>query len=778
MKQSNIENLIQFQLLDNCVLSGGFYFHLLRYFPPNTDTMTPEEIDNEIEKLAALFNSLERPVSMFATDKVEDLTGIRNFYFTLDPKFDPYVSEIVSQIDSTSSESTSVQRAFYFIFCDTEEKTDLLNTLIAKGYRVEYPTKNELATLMRNYFLREFVNCDIYTLEQEILKDEKLRKAIEKKPLKIHSELERRLVPHRLDFLVYHAMHNNIRRRTLMVNNLPSSIPQAALMKVATMKNTSFMMRMTPMSGTNIRNLTNAQAKQKAWKRGSREVTDQLEANSEQEQLLEFYNNITRQKLAVFNTSVYIECYGKTDEEVNQVASDVVDALLLSGITVEALVREQKDGFLSVNPLGRDLFLSDSNNLPSTTAAALYPFTYSSRIDEKGMLLGSSLQGGPLFLDILTRQSGQTNSNFAIVGTAGMGKSYLMKKIITFLTMFGVSCFTLDPEDEYIDLYRNLGGTVYNCVEGAARINPLEVRCLRRADEDEDEGAKDDILFHSMKDKAMFFQHLSWLKDFFSVLFSGISPTELSALMMLTQEMYAANGISEGTDFSKLTEKDYPTFGDLYEFIERYDVASSRLVTESLISGLLLRLRECYDGAMSILFNGHTNIKNANMINFSVAALLEGSKDRTQAVLFNITTWIWTQVTKRERSIAFNIDELYLFFENLTMVKYISSFVRRARKYNSLIGTATQQVADCLREDIAMYTAALFNVSTYKFLFYPGEIDLDMMKEKLKLSDGEMLNISKPRKKHCLVCAGDERYYIKVGSFQYENELFGTAGGK
>lgn len=60
---------------------------------------------------------------------------------------------------------------------------------------------------------------------------------------------------------------------------------------------------------------------------------------------------------------------------------------------------------------------------------------------------------------------------------------------------------------------------------------------------------------------------------------------------------------------------------------------------------------------MSILFNGHTNIKNANMINFSVAALLEGSKDRTQAVLFNITTWIWTQVTKRERSIAFNIDE-------------------------------------------------------------------------------------------------------------------------
>ena len=774
MKKSNIESLIQFELLDNCVLSGGSYFHFFRYFPPNTDIMTPQEIDNEIENLSILFNSLDRDICMFATDKVEDLSPIRNFYVNLNPQYDPFISEIVSQIDSTSADSTAVQRAFYFIFHTDNPKTDLYNVLMGKGYRIEIPTKNELATLLRNYFVREFINCDIYTLEQELLQDPKLKRALAKKPMKIHSEIERRLLPHRLDFLVYHGVQNGVRRRTFMVNNLPSSIGQAALMKVATMKNTSFTMRLSPMSGSQVRTLTNAQAKQRAWKRGSREVTDQLEANTEQQQLLEFYNDITRQKLSVFYTSVYIECYGKSDEEVNQRAAAVIDELATLNITVENLVREQKEGFLSVNPLGKDLFLSDANNLPSTTAAALYPFSYSSRMDIKGMLLGSSLQGGPLFLDILTRQSGQTNSNFAIVGTAGMGKSYLMKKIITFLTMFGVSCFTLDPEDEYIDLYRKLGGTVYNCVEGAARINPLEVRCLRRADEDDTE---EDTLLSSMKGMAMFFQHLSWLKDFFTVLFPDIQGAELSALMMLTQEMYACHGITANTDFYSLTAKDYPTFSHLYEFIEGYNVSASRLVTEDLVSVLLLRLKECYDGPMSILFNGHTNIQNANMINFSVAALLEGSKDRTQAVLFNITTWIWTQVTKRERSIAFNIDELYLFFENMTMVKYISSFVRRARKYNSLIGTATQQVADCLRDDIAMYTAALFNVSTYKFLFYPGEIDLDMMREKLKLSEGEMLKISKPRKRHCLVCAGDERYYIEVGSLEYEKDLFGTAGG-
>lgn len=774
MQKASIETLIQFQLLDSCVLSGNQYYHFFRYYPPNTDIMTPQEIDNEIDNFSSLLNVLDREICLFATDKVEDLSPIRNFYSSLNPIYDPYVSEIIAQIDNTNVESTSVQRAFYFIFCTDSPKTDLYSTLYSKGYHIEVPSKNEIATLLRNYFVREFISCDIYTLEQELLQDPKLQKALSKKPQQFHSELERRLLPHRIDFLVYHAMHNNIRRRTLMVNNLPNEIPQCALMRAATMKNTSFCMRLAPMSGNSIRNLTNSQAKQKAWKRGSKEITSQMEANSEQQQLLDFYNDIIREKLSVFYTSVFIECYGKSDQEVSQTTAQVIDALGMVNITTEALVREQKEGFLSINPLGKDLFRTDANNLPSTTAAALYPFTHSSRMDTKGMLLGSSLHGGSLYLDILTRQSSQTNSNFSIVGTAGMGKSYLMKKIITFLTMFGVSCFTLDPEDEYIDLYRNLGGTVYNCVEGSARINPLEVRCLRGSGEDEYE---EDDLLSSVKDMAMFFQHLSWLKDFFTVLFPNIDSTELSALMMLTQEMYAAHGINETTDFSLLTPKEYPTFGDLYTFIEQYDISNSRLIREPIASSLLLRLKECYDGSLSILFNGHTNIKNANMINFSVAALLEGSKDRTQAVLFNITTWIWTQVTKRERSIAFNIDELYLFLENQTMVKYISSFVRRARKYNALIGTATQQVADCLREDIAMYTAALFNVSTYKFLFYPGEIDLDMVKDKLKLSEGEIQKISKPRKRHCLVCAGDERYYIEVGSFGYEQELFGKAGG-
>ncbi|MFR8461267.1 MAG: hypothetical protein ACLVEX_08755 [Ruthenibacterium lactatiformans] len=43
-----------------------------------------------------------------------------------------------------------------------------------------------------------------------------------------------------------------------------------------------------------------------------------------------------------------------------------------------------------------------------------------------------------------------------------MGKSFLNKKIIKFLRMFGVKVYIFDPEGEYGDLVHQMGGTVIN----------------------------------------------------------------------------------------------------------------------------------------------------------------------------------------------------------------------------------------------------------------------------------------------------------------------------
>ena len=770
-----ISALIDFSLHDGYVESGNKNFYFYRYFPPNTDIMSEQEIAEEIENLAALFDLMECPFALFATDKVENLKHIRRYYASLDPRFDAITSEVIAQIDDSDDRGTSVLRAFYFIVPAAKQQDETIyNMLVGKGYTVQAADREEIATLLRNYYVREFISADITTLEQLILQNQKVAKQAKKNPQILTKELERRLLPHRIDFHVNCAVVNEQCRKTVMVRNLPTEIPPCALMRAATMRGSSFMMRLTPMLSSEVKRMVDAQLNNKKVGFGSGKFTEQIEATDESRTLVEFYKAISTERRQVFYTSIYIELYADSEQEMKLRLDDLQEKLP-TGVTLDRLQREQKDAFLSVNPLGSDRFRNEANNLPSLSAAALYPFSYSSRLDERGMLLGATKTGGPFFLDLRQRNAFLTNSNFSIIGDSGQGKSTLMKKIIEYLTVFGVSCLTLDPENEYGQLFRALGGTVYKCVDNRALINPLEVRCLYRDDEGEDE---EDALASEMKNQAMFFQHISWLKDFFRVLFPGISDLDVQALMILTQEMYNAHGIGKNTDFTKLSAANYPTFSDLYKYIDQYDTAASKILDKDTVGRLLLRLRECYDGPLSLLFNGHTNIQNANMICFEAMELLEGSKDRTQAVLFNLTTWIWTQVMRRERAIALNLDELYLFFENMIMVKYISSFVKRARKYNAMIGVATQQLLDCLRPDIAAYTTALFNNSTYKFLFHPGKIDMALVQEKLALTPGEAAVIAQPHQGYCLVKAGRDRYYVHIEKMPYEDEIFGTGGGK
>ena len=171
---------------------------------------------------------------------------------------------------------------------------------------------------------------------------------------------------------------------------------------------------------------------------------------SEQTALAEFYQAVSNSQTTLFFVSVYIECYGRNEEDLQSTIRAVEEKLITANISAERLIRQQREGFLSVSPLGRDYFLADANNFPSQTVAACYPCSYSSRLDLHGMFLGYTMSGGNFFLDILQRQANVTNSSFCIIGAAGQGKSWLMKKIITFLRMFGVRSFSLDPENEVL----------------------------------------------------------------------------------------------------------------------------------------------------------------------------------------------------------------------------------------------------------------------------------------------------------------------------------------
>lgn len=771
-----IQDLIQFRFADNGIYGGKDgkeLFRFYRYYPPNTDVMTDEEIAQEIEQLCRLFDSLRCPFTMFGTDKIEDMSALKEYYRSLPRRYDHILADVVNEIESTETKSSAVQRAYYFIYKAQSEEDDIYTLIVGKGYKIDRVKNDEMAVLLRNYLVREFVNVDIYTIAEEVKNYPNMAKA---KPAIYNKEIQRRLCPNRIDFTRDHAEQSGLMRRTLMIKNFPAQIPPRALYTVASMRGTSFTMRMTPLQKDNARKLIDEQIRNKAVIGGKSQATEQMDAAQETLDIKNFYAEVTRNQNTIYSVNVYIEIYGKTLEDLANLEQQVKIELAGVGITYDQLNYEQRNGFSSVQPLGSDHFILCSNNLPSKTVAALYPFSYSSLIHPHGMPLGRTDRGGPVYADIFQRDDQITNGVFFISGSAGQGKSYLQKKILTFMVTRGVHCYVMDPENEYSDVTRGLGGIVIDCASGNHKINIFEVRRIKLED-DIEEGAE---LPEISNESPMFLQHLSWLKDEFRIMMPEMPDSTLRALMILVQGMYASVGIDQHTDFDRLQHQDYPTFSTLYDFVQKQLSKNSYpMLTKEMISEVLLYINDPTYGELSNIFNGTTTIdvKSNPLICFSMGALLEGSEQRLQAVENNLNTYIWSIVLLREFQVLLSFDELYMYLEQPLMAKYISYFARRSRKYNACIGVATQQLQDCLDESVRRYSSPIINMSSFKFLFYSGQVDLQDMKEALKLTDGEAACISVSNKRHCLLKAGNGKYYMEVGTLPFEAELFGDKGG-
>ena len=280
------QQLTEFQIQEQRVVSGNSFIYFYRWSPPNTHIMTDEEIKNEIVRLGRLFDKLGCTFSMFATDKLENLDEVKNFYLSLPVRYEYMISDIVANIERSDVSSASVQRAYYFIYKTKKENDEIYKTLIAEDYRVTRANKAEIALLLRNFFVREFVSCDIYTIAQETANIPGMEKA---KAAVFNREIQRRLCPHNLDFLATYGQQGSYMRKTIIIKNFPKEIPPCALKELAKLRGTTFHMRLAPMSNMVARKLVDNQAKLQNVRIGSNSATEQEEALAQAKLIRDFY---------------------------------------------------------------------------------------------------------------------------------------------------------------------------------------------------------------------------------------------------------------------------------------------------------------------------------------------------------------------------------------------------------------------------------------------------------------------------------------------------------
>ena len=246
-------------------------------------------------------------------------------------------------------------------------------------------------------------------------------------------------------------------------------------------------------------------------------------------------------------------------------------------------------------------------------------------------------------------------------------------------------------------------------------------------------------------------------------------------------KLYTKWGISDRTNFTKLTPIDYPVLSDLYALIEAeykaFDSQKYQLYTAELLQEILLGLHSMCQGAESKFFNGPTNITSNRFIVFGVKGLLQASKNVKNALLFNVLSFMSDKLLTEGNTTA-SIDELYLFLTNLTAIEYIRNFMKRVRKKESSVLLASQNLEDFAIPGIAELTKPLFSIPTHAFLFNAGNIDKRFYMDTLQLEESEYNLIRFPQRGVCLYKCGNERYNLVVHAPAYKEKLFGKAGGR
>ena len=556
----------------------------------------------------------------------------------------------------------------------------------------------------------------------------------------------------------------------------PSTEEQAILSQLADRSGVTLRIYHRLVEAMEQRKIIQNATRRNRLKSGGNDVNETIEAEGNLQDVIELLANLRKNKEPLLHTSVFMELRARSMDALKELQSEIAMELTRSKISVDRLTLRQKEGFLSVLPVGANQFGAQYERvLPASSVANMYPFNFSGKTDPQGLYIGRDKYGTNILVDFDRRAEDKTTSCILILGNSGQGKSYLMKLLLTNLREAGKRLICLDAEAEYEELTENLGGCYIDFMSGEYTINCLEPKAWTDGTDLADPTAPE-----AFRRVTRLSQHVAFLKDFFRS-YKDFTDAQIDTIKILLMKLYARFGIDDTTDYSQKKPEDFPILSDFYKLCEEefmtYDKQRKYLYTEELLQEVCLGIHSMCVGAESKYFNGHTNITDDAFLCFGVKGLMDTNRRLKDAMLFNILSYMSNELLGKGNTMA-SIDELYLFLTNMTAIEYIRNAAKRARKKESGLLLASQNIEDFLIPSIKEFTKPLFSIPTHQFLFNAGQINPNEYMDALQVEPSEFELIKYPERGTCLYRCGNERYLLQVIAPDYKSAMFGKAGGR
>lgn len=420
--------------------------------------------------------------------------------------------------------------------------------------------------------------------------------------------------------------------------------------------------------------------------------------------------------------------------------------------------------FNSMLPLCKldiDIEKKSRRNILTNGAAAAFPFSSFELCDEKGILLGLNLHNNSTVILDNFNSDIYSNGNMAIFGMTGAGKTYTILLMAMRLRMNGVQVFVIAPEKgfEYRGPCEALGGQYIKLARGSTDcINIMDIRRTTMDIDDNLEG-------HESRQDSVMLDVVQDIKTYFQLRYPDMTPEERYLLNSAIIECYAKFGITK--DNSSLlypdgSFKEMPTLRNLYTIVETIpELKNIAIIIKDLIeSGL----------------GGSTNVNLSS--GFIVMDTSSAREEDLAATTFLATVFIRDEMSKsRTRKKAVFGDELWIIAGkegNEQASEFVIKLVKTIRGYGGIFVSCTQNAIDYFALNFGKFGDAVLNNSRLKLLLQMEEPEALKLKEKIGLSDEEVMQILRCGRGQGLLCAGKNRIAVEIRSSQSQYELITT----
>lgn len=435
-----------------------------------------------------------------------------------------------------------------------------------------------------------------------------------------------------------------------------------------------------------------------------------------------------------FQFSFYITLMADSKQELDEAGKRLMTTLSSLLLVAKASTLQMEDGFKSSIPMAQDrLFIT--RNMDTTSLALTFPFSSATLTQDKGIMYGTNKQNESL---IIFDRFSLENANEVVLGKSGSGKSYLIKLEAMRQFMFGTDVIIIDPEGEYEELAKTMGGEhVAFTPTSPVKINPFDLSGIY--EEGENELGLKIMSLHAL----------------LKIVLGELDPAHDAILDRALVETYRQKGI---TPEPTTQTKEPPLMEDLYKVL---------LGTEDKqAQELALRLEKFIKGSLSGIFNQQSNfdLKNPFTV-FSIRGLEEELRPIAMHIILD---FVWTKMRKTLKKRLLIMDEAWYMMKHEDSASFVYGIAKRARKYYLALTTATQDVQDFLNTE---YGKAVLSNSSIQVLLKQSPTEVDLVAKTFYLSQGEKQFLLGAGIGEGLFFAGQNHVGMKVIAAPFEHDI-------